>query len=115
MAEDCIFCQIVAGKVPADVIYRDDEILAFHDISPMAPVHVLVIPRRHIGALSDTTEADTPMLGRLVNVTNHVARDEGISGRGYRVAINSGVEGGQTVDHLHLHLLGGRQLDGQLG
>jgi len=115
MTEDCIFCKIAAGEVPADVVYRDDELIAFRDINPLAPTHVLVIPRRHIPALSETIEADAPLLGRMVTLANRIAREEGIARSGYRVVISSGVEGGQVVPHLHLHLLGGAALNHRLG
>lgn len=111
----CIFCQIVAGKLPGDIVYRDDEILAFRDVNPQAPVHLLVIPRKHIASLAQAGEEDTPLMGRLVGVANKLARQEGIAKSGYRLVINCGQQGGQLVPHLHLHLLGGRQLSGRLG
>ncbi len=111
----CIFCQIVAGKLPGDIVYRDDEILAFRDVNPQAPVHLLVIPRKHIASLTQVGEEDFPLMGRLVGVANKLARQEGIAKSGYRLVINCGQQGGQLVPHLHLHLLGGRQLSGRLG
>lgn len=111
----CIFCQIVAGKLPGDIVYRDDEILAFRDVNPQAPVHLLVIPRKHIASLVEAGEEDIPLMGRLVGVANKLARQEGIAKSGYRLVINCGQQGGQLVPHLHLHLLGGRQLSGRLG
>ena len=115
MSTDCIFCKIAAGEIPSDFVYRDDEIVAFNDINPLAPTHVLIIPKRHIPALSDISQADAPLLARLVLVANQIAGDRGISETGYRLVINSGVEGGQMVPHLHLHLLGGQKLDDKLG
>ena len=115
MSADCIFCKIAAGTIPADFVYRDAEIVAFRDINPLAPTHVLVVPRRHIPAVSDATEADAPLLARLVLVANQIARDEGIAETGYRLVISSGAEGGQVVPHLHLHLLGGQKLNDVLG
>ena len=115
MNADCIFCKIAAGEIPSDFVYRDDEIVAFNDINPLAPTHVLIIPKRHITALSDIGQADAPLLARLVLVANQIAGERGISETGYRLVINSGVEGGQVVPHLHLHLLGGRKLDDKLG
>lgn len=111
----CIFCQIVAGKLPGDIVYRDDEILAFRDVNPQAPVHLLVIPRKHIASLAQAGEEDVPLMGRLVGVANKLARQEDIAKSGYRLVINCGQQGGQLVPHLHLHLLGGRQLSGRLG
>ena len=105
---DCLFCRIVAGDVPATKVLEDDQVIAFRDIAPRAPTHILVIPRRHIASAADLTEADGPLLGRLFEVTARVARDEGIADGGYRIVTNVGRWGGQTVDHLHLHLMGGR-------
>ena len=112
---DCIFCQIVDGKIPSDTVYQDDEVLAFRDINPRAPVHLLVIPKKHVASLNQLTEKEMPLMGRMVSVANQLAKREGISESGYRLVINCGREGGQLVPHLHLHLLGGRQLLGKLG
>ncbi len=108
MAADCLFCRIVAGEIPSTRVHEDDEIIAFRDIAPRAPTHILVITRRHIASAAELTEADGPMLGRLFAVTAQIARDQGIAEGGYRIVTNVGVWGGQTVDHLHLHLMGGR-------
>ena len=112
---DCIFCKIVAGEIPSDIVYRDEEIIAFRDINPLAPVHVLIIPREHIAYLSNLSEAQSGLVGRMVNVANELAKKEGISESGYRVVINCGEGGGQLIPHLHLHLLGGRKLSDGLG
>lgn len=112
---DCIFCQIVRGEIPSDTVYQDEEVFAFRDINPQAPVHVLVIPVHHIASLNDLTEADSPLVGHMLHVASQIARQEGIAERGYRLAISCGREGGQAVPHLHLHLLGGRQMDDALG
>ncbi len=112
---DCIFCQIATGTIPSDAIYQDEEVLAFRDINPQAPVHILVIPKRHIPSLDQLTEDDLPLIAHMVEVVNRLAKKEGIAQNGYRLAINCGQEGGQAVPHLHLHLLGGRQLSGRLG
>jgi len=112
---DCIFCQIVAGKLPSDILYQDGEIIAFRDINPQAPVHLLIIPRKHIPSLTHLSKADLPLIGQMVNVANHLAKDEGILERGYRLVVNCGREGGQLVPHLHIHLLGGRRLSGAMG
>ena len=112
---DCIFCQIVDGKIPGDIVYQDEELLAFRDINPQAAVHLLVIPKKHIVSLAELTEKEIPLMGHMVSVANKLAEREGVSESGYRLVINSGKEGGQLVPHLHLHLLGGRQLRGRLG
>ena len=115
MATDCIFCKIIAGEIPAEFLYQDDEVVAFHDIHPAAPTHVLIIPKKHVESLARLSEAETPLIGRMVNVANKLARDGGIAESGYRVVINSGREGGQVVPHLHMHLLGGRQMSDGMG
>lgn len=112
---DCIFCHIVAGKIPSDIVYQDEKVIAFHDINPQSPVHLLVVPREHFTSLTDITEKEASLMGHMVVVANQLARDEGISGTGYRLVINCGKQGGQLVPHLHLHVMGGRQLSGQLG
>lgn len=112
---DCVFCQIVAGKIASDLVYQDEEVVAFHDIHPQAPVHLLIIPKKHITSLTQLTEEETPLVGHMVNIANQLAKREGISEKGYRLVINCGQQGGQLVPHLHLHVLGGRQLSGQLG
>jgi histidine triad (HIT) family protein len=108
VAADCLFCKIVAGDVPSDRVHEDDLAIAFRDIAPRAPTHILVIPRTHIASAADLTEADGPLLGRLFAVAAQIARDESIADGGYRIVTNVGRWGGQTVDHLHLHLMGGR-------
>ncbi len=112
---NCVFCQIVAGKVPSEIIYQDEEVIAFRDINPQAPTHLVIIPKRHIPSLTHLSEAESPLVGHMVNIANQLAQEEGISGSGYRLAINCGEEGGQLVSHLHLHLLGGRKLSNKLG
>ena len=112
---DCIFCRIVTGKIPSDVVYQDEEVVAFRDINPQAPVHLLVIPKKHIACLSDLSKEDTPLMGHMVRVANQLAKAEGISDSGYRMVINCGQQGGQLVPHLHMHILGGRQLSGHIG
>ena len=112
---DCIFCQITSGKVPSEILYRDEEVIAFRDINPQAPTHLIIIPKRHIPSLTHLSEAESPLVGQMVNITNQLAKREGISEGGYRLVMNCGEEGGQLVPHLHLHLLGGRKLSGSLG
>ncbi|MFC1907849.1 histidine triad nucleotide-binding protein [Chloroflexota bacterium] len=115
MKTDCIFCQIVAGKVPSKIVYQDEEVLAFHDINPQAPTHLIIIPKKHIPSLAHLSRKESPLIGHMVNITNQLAKKSGISERGYRLAINCGKEGGQLVPHLHLHLLGGQKLSDTLG
>jgi histidine triad (HIT) family protein len=109
MSTDCIFCKIVAGTIPAPRLYEDDNTLAFPDLNPQAPTHILVIPKLHLGSLADATPANQELLGQLLGAAAEVARQQGL-GKGYRVAINTGPNGGQTVEHLHLHVLGGRAM-----
>lgn len=105
----CIFCQIAAGKIPSTAVFEDDLVYAFADIGPQAPVHVLIVPREHIGSLEEADKSRRALLGHLLWAASHVARQKGL-GKGYRVVVNTGAEGGQTVEHLHLHLLGGRSM-----
>jgi len=112
---ECIFCQIVAGNIPSDILYQDEEVIAFRDINPQAPTHLVIIPRMHIPSLANLSEAQLPVIGRMINTANELAKKEGVSESGYRVAINCGEQGGQLVPHLHMHLLGGRKLSGGLG
>ncbi len=109
MAET-IFDKIIRREIPADIVYEDDDVLAFRDVSPQAPVHVLIIPKRPILNLLDAQPGDTLLLGQLLSAAVHVARTLGLAETGFRVVINAGPDGGQSVDHLHLHLLGGRPL-----
>ena len=110
MSDDCLFCKIVAGDVPADIVFRDDDVIGFRDINPQAPLHVLFIPTRHIDTLNHATRDDSELLGRLPLAAASYAKEAGIADDGYRVAMNCNSAGGQTVFHIHLHLLGGRQL-----
>ena len=115
MEQDCIFCKIISGTVPSQILYQDGEVIVIRDINPKAPTHLLVIPRAHIPTLSDLTPAQSPMVGHLIRIAIKMANKEGIETKGYRVIINCGKEGGQEVAHLHLHVLGGRKLPGLLG
>ena len=112
---DCIFCQIVAGKVPSDILYQDEEVIAFRDINPLAPIHLLIIPRKHIPSLAHLSEAELPLIEHMIDVANQLAKKEGIADKGYRLTINCGEQGGQLVPHLHMHLLGGKKLSDKLG
>jgi histidine triad (HIT) family protein len=107
---DCLFCRIVAGEIPAKRVYEDDRIVAFEDIHPQAPVHVLVVPRRHVATLNDLEAADDGLVGALVRAAGAIARARGVAESGYRTVFNCNAGAGQTVFHLHLHLLGGRLL-----
>ncbi len=107
---DCVFCRIASGEIPANVVYRQGDILAFRDLNPQAPTHVLVIPARHIGSLVDLAPEDEPLLGRMIAAVRAVAEQDGIAESGFRVVANTGPNGGQTVAHLHLHVLGGRRM-----
>ena len=112
---DCIFCKIIAGEIPGDFLYKDNELVAFRDINPIAPTHILIVPIKHISSLLEITDTDLPMIGHMVKVGNDLAKRENIAERGYRLVINCGKEGTQLVQHLHMHLLGGRQLSGRVG
>ena len=110
MTADCLFCAIVAGHVHADVVHRDDDALAFRDISPQAPVHVLVIPTVHAATAAELAERDPALAGRLLGVAADIARAEGVEDSGYRIVTNTGPHAGQSVHHVHFHVLGGRDL-----
>ena len=112
---DCFFCKIVAGEIAADILYQDEEVIAFRDINPLAPIHLLIIPRKHISSLVQLSEVESSLIGNMVNTANQLAKKEGIAENGYRLVINCGQQGGQGVPHLHMHLLGGRQLSSALG
>jgi histidine triad (HIT) family protein len=107
----CLFCKIAAGTIPADLVHADERLVAFRDIGPQAPVHVLVVPREHIASLEAASERHADVLGALLLVARKIAREQGLAVGGYRTVINTGADGGQTVQHLHLHLLGGRTME----
>ncbi|MBM4185183.1 MAG: histidine triad nucleotide-binding protein [Gemmatimonadetes bacterium] len=106
----CLFCKIAAREIPAAIVHEDERLVAFRDIGPHAPVHVLVVPRDHVASLDATDEGDQGLLGALLSAAREIARAEGLSEDGYRTVINTGADGGQTVHHLHVHVLGGRSL-----
>lgn len=110
MSSSCIFCRIAEGDLPARVVHEEDDLIAFHDIDPKAPKHILVIPRRHIPAVDALEAGDAELVGRLYLAAKSIAEAEGIAESGYRLVVNNGADGGQTVDHLHLHILGGRAM-----
>jgi histidine triad (HIT) family protein len=105
----CLFCKIASGEIRSTAVYQDERVYAFADINPMAPTHVLIVPREHITSLAEATTEHSALLGHLMSVAAEIARSKGLT-KGYRVVVNTGEYGGQTVDHLHLHLLGGRQM-----
>jgi histidine triad (HIT) family protein len=107
---DCLFCKIVARDIPASIVYEDDRILAFNDINPQAPTHVLVVTKRHITSLNDLSPDDDQIVGELVRRAAAIAKERGISAGGFRTVFNTNRDGGQTVLHIHLHLLGGRSM-----
>ena len=108
---DCIFCKIANHEMGVPPLYEDDEVFAFADIAPVAPVHILIVPKRHIGSVQELTDADTALLGKLFAAARKMAADLGIAQSGYRLVTNIGADGGQSVPHLHLHVIGGRALE----
>ena len=111
---DCLFCKIIAGEIPSTKVYEDDSVLAFRDINPQAPVHILVIPKTHIASIADITPENSGVIAHISEVIAHIAREQGLN-EGFRVCTNTGAHGCQSVKHLHFHLLGGRQLSERLG
>lgn len=105
--ENCIFCKIAAGEIPANKVYEDDQVVAFHDLNPQAPIHVLIIPQKHYDSILDI-EADGAPMAHICRVARQLARELGVAEKGFRLVVNTGDDGGQTVHHLHLHLTGGR-------
>ena len=108
--EDCIFCKIINKEVPSTIVYEDEHVIAFKDIHPVTPVHILVIPKKHISSLVDLKEEDEAVIGKIYTVINKIAKQEGILDKGFRVIVNCGEDGGQVVKHIHFHLLGGKKL-----
>lgn len=106
----CVFCRIIAGTLPSRQVYSDDNVVAFHDVTPVAKVHILVIPKLHVTRLEEATDADEQLLGHLLRVATQIAQQMGINGSGYRIAINQGADAGQVLDHLHVHVMGGQNL-----
>ncbi len=107
---NCVFCKIVSGELPAKIIHKNDLVTAFRDINPQAPTHILIVPNQHLGGVADLTSENTPTLAALFAAAQKIAADEGLTEDGYRLVLNQGSHGGQTVFHLHLHLLGGRHM-----
>ncbi|MBE7535887.1 MAG: histidine triad nucleotide-binding protein [Anaerolineales bacterium] len=110
MSHDCIFCKIISGEVPSAIIFQDERVTAFRDINPAAPTHILIVPNKHIASVEAVEEADESLIGYLYRAASRIAREEGISEAGYRLITNTGANAGQTVFHLHVHLLGGKML-----
>ena len=110
MSENCLFCKIIIGEISADIIGNTEQAIAFHDINPQASTHVLIVPKKHIVSTSELNKDNIKYLSEMALLANQIAKTEGIMGSGYRWVINTGIEGGQTVDHIHLHLIGGRQM-----
>ncbi len=115
MAEECIFCKIASGQMSSEVIYEDDKIKAFNDVNPLAPVHVLIVPKKHIPTLNNLTGEDADLISHMLLTAAKVAREKGIDESGYRVTFNVNPEGGQVIFHLHLHVMGGRKLGNPAG
>ncbi len=107
---DCIFCKIAKGEINTTLIYQDEKVLAFDDITPQAPIHKLIIPRKHIATINDSTPEDTMLIGHLIQTAKHIAKENEIAETGYRLVMNCNQNGGQTVFHIHLHLLAGRHM-----
>lgn len=107
---DCLFCKMVSGEIKPDTVMETDDVLAFRDIAPQAPTHILIIPKKHISTINDITDEDTELVGKLYQVAKQVAAQEGLAEPGYRTVMNCNSDGGQAVYHIHLHLLGGRQM-----
>ena len=112
---DCIFCRIVKGEIPSSKVYEDEQVLAFNDIHPMAPVHVILIPKKHVATLMDLNPGDSVLLASLTKGVQEVARLKGVDKSGFRTVANTNKEGGQVIFHLHVHVLGGRQLEDAMG
>ncbi len=108
--EDCIFCKIIKKQIPCDLVYEDDKVIAFNDISPQAPIHVIIIPRQHIEDLNSIKQESSEVIGHIFMVVREIAKKLGVAENGYRIVSNCGEQGGQTVQHIHFHLLGGRML-----
>lgn len=110
MADKCLFCKMVSGEIKPNLVYDDADVMAFNDINPQAPLHALVIPKRHIATLNDALPEDATLLGKLMHAATQIARDAGVAENGYRVVMNCNAAAGQSVFHIHLHVLGGRQM-----
>ena len=108
--EDCIFCKIIKGEIPSKKVYEDEDVLAFHDINPAAPIHILVIPKKHISYVTELEKEDEILVGKIYSVINKIAKGENINENGFRIVVNCKEDGGQEVPHLHFHIIGGKKL-----
>ena len=106
---DCLFCKIIAGEIPTDFVYQDNEVVAFKDIAPKTPVHILIVPKKHITSLAEINKEDLPLISHMIEAANKIAKENN-TGHGYKLVINTGADGGQVIMHLHMHLLGGRPI-----
>jgi histidine triad (HIT) family protein len=112
---DCIFCKIISGEIPSDKVYEDETLFAFKDIQPVAPVHILIVPKKHIPGGNEFSQEDEPIAGKLFSAARKIAAEQGVAENGYRMVVNTGDHGRQSVHHLHLHLIGGKRLEAALG
>jgi histidine triad (HIT) family protein len=115
MSNDCLFCKIIAGEIPSEKVFEDDQVTAFRDINPVAPTHILIIPNKHIASINELTPEDENLVGHLFTTAKELAEREGVAESGYRLIINVGPDGGQVVYHLHLHLIGGQKMRHPMG
>ena len=115
MSDECLFCKIILGEIKGTIVFRDEQTTAFRDINPAGPTHILVVPNRHIESVNALESGDEPLLGHLISVAGQLAKSEGIDQSGYRLIVNTGADGGQTVFHLHVHLIGGQQMKHPMG
>jgi len=115
MADACLFCKIVSGEIKGTIVFRDDQVTAFRDINPAGPTHILIVPNRHIESVNVLESGDEPLMGHLFSVAGQLAKSEGIDQGGYRLIINTGADGGQTVFHIHVHLIGGQRMKHPMG
>jgi histidine triad (HIT) family protein len=115
MTDSCLFCSIVRNEIKSNIVFSDDQVIAFRDIHPVAPTHILIVPRRHIPSVNEIRPDDAPLIGHMFTVASQLARQENIHEGGYRIIVNTGPDGGQTVFHLHLHLIGGEPMKHPMG
>ena len=115
MSSDCLFCKIISGDIPGTIVHRDEQVTAFRDLHPLAPTHILIVPNKHIDSVNGLTAEDEPLMGHLFTIARELAQKEGIAENGYRLIANTGSHGGQTIFHLHVHLLGGDRMKHRMG
>ena len=112
--EECVFCKIIKGEIPSNIVYEDDRVIAFYDVNPAAPIHILVVPKKHIETLLDVSEEDGDLISYIYKIINKIAKDEGFADNGFRVIANCGEDSGQEVKHIHFHVLAGKKLDAKI-